>query len=207
MRPSSLIVCSTHWSIVLCSPIPFFGLHMEPNEYTVVAKNRLGVYFYRAEKKCPFCKAGVNDIYGDLANACHGREDAIGKHERVRDKIVSPCSSALLSPVVEKRTSFPKINHCFSYVLVPAWEAAKPAAFDVTVTWSLQSNSLTNAATKNGHALDAADERKYCLHNDICAKMGFSFVPLAIEVLVKTQSIVKKHSNVWLCEVTIVNSL
>ena len=68
-------------------------------------------------------------------------------------------------------------------IIVPTWKAGKPAEFAVTVTSSLQSNSLTNAATKAGYALDSADERKFCLHDDNCAKMGITFVPLAIEVL------------------------
>ena len=68
-------------------------------------------------------------------------------------------------------------------IFVPTGKTGKPAAFDVVVTSSLQSNSLTNAAAKAGYAIDAADERKYCLHDDNCAKMGIKFVPLAIEVL------------------------
>ena len=60
--------------------------------------------------KCPFCKAGVLDIYGDHAIACHGRGDTIARYDRIRDKLVSACSSANLSPVVEKRTSFQKTN-------------------------------------------------------------------------------------------------
>ena len=96
---------------------------------------------------------------------------------------MSPCSSANLSPVVEKKKLIPEKQSRPGDIFVPTWKAGKPAAFDVTVTSSLQSNSLTNAATKAGYALDAADERKYCLHDDNCAKMGITFVPYAIEVL------------------------
>ena len=163
-------------------PIPALGLHMAPNEFRISAKYRLGVPVYDAERKCPFCKAGVLDIYGDHAIACHGRGDAIARHDRIRDKLVSACSSANLSPVVEKKNLIPESQSCPGDIFVPTWKAGKPAAFDVTVNSSLQSNSLTNAATKAGYALDAADERKYCLHDDNCAKMGITFVPLAIEV-------------------------
>ena len=85
-------------------PIPALGLHMAPNEFKIRAKYRLGVPVYDVERKCPICKTGVLDIYGDHAIACHGRGDAIARHDRIRDKIVSACSSANLSPVVEKRT-------------------------------------------------------------------------------------------------------
>ena len=76
---------------------------MAPIEFKISAKYRLSVPVYDAEKKCPFCKAGVLDIYGDHAIACHGRGEAIARHDRIRDKIVSACSSANLSPVVEKK--------------------------------------------------------------------------------------------------------
>ena len=68
-------------------------------------------------------------------------------------------------------------------IFVPTWKAGKSAAFDETVISPLQSNSLTNAATEAEYAFDAADEEKYCLHDDNCAKMEIAFVPLAIEVL------------------------
>ena len=85
-------------------PIPALGLHMAPNEFRISAKYRLGVPVYDAEMKCTFCKAGVLGIFGDHAIACHGRGDAIARHDLIRDKIVSACSSANLSPVVKKRT-------------------------------------------------------------------------------------------------------
>ena len=133
---------------------------MAPNDFRVSAKYRLGVPVYDAERKCPFCKAGVFDIYGDHAIACHGWGDAIARHDRIRDKLVSACSSANLSPVVEKKNLIPESQSRPGDIFDPTWKAGKPAAFDVTVTSSLQSNSLTNAATKAGYALDAADERK-----------------------------------------------
>ena len=129
------------------------------------------------------CKAGVLDIHGDHAIACQGRGDAIATHDRIRDKIVSACLFANLSPEVEKKNLIPGSRSRPGDIFVPTWKAGKPARFDVTVTSTLQSNSLTNAATKTGYALDAADEREYCLHKDNCTKMGITFVPLAIEVL------------------------
>ena len=96
---------------------------------------------------------------------------------------MSACSSANLSPVVEKKNLIPETQSRPRDSFVPAWKAGKPAAFDVSVTSSLQSNPLTNAATKAGFELDAADERKYCLHDDYCTKKGFVLVPLAIEIL------------------------
>ena len=164
-------------------PIPALGLHMAPNEFRISAKYRLGVPVYEVEKKFLFCKAGVHDIYGDHAIACHGRGDAIVRHDRIRNKNsvwLLICESLTSSG---KKNIIPESQSRPGDIFVPTWKAGKPAAFDVTITSSLQPNSLTNAVTKARYALDAADERKYCLHEDNCAKMGITFVPLAVEVL------------------------
>ena len=115
---------------------------MAPNEFRISAKYRLGVPVYDEERKCPFCKAGVFDNYGDHAIACHGGGDAIAGHDQIRDKIVSACSSANLSPVVEKKNLTPESQSRPGDIFVPTWKAWKPAAFDVTVTSSMQSKSL-----------------------------------------------------------------
>ena len=75
-----------------------------------------------------------------------------------------------------------------------AWKAGKRAAFDVTVTSSLQSNSLTNASTKPGYAIDATVERKHCLHDVKCAKTGITFFPPAIEELGGVSASFKKKT-------------
>ena len=55
-----------------------------------------------------FCKTGVLDIYGDHAIACHSRSDEIARHDGIRDKIVSACSIANLSPEVERMKLVPE---------------------------------------------------------------------------------------------------
>ena len=82
----------------------------------------------------------------------------------------------------KKKNFIPESQSSHGAIFVPTWKAGKPVASDVTVTFLLQSNSLTNAATKAGYALDAADERKNCLHDNNCAKSWITIVPLAIEV-------------------------
>ena len=74
---------------------------------------------------------------------------------------MSACSSANLPPVVEKENLIPETQSRPGDIFVPTWKAGKLAAFDVTVTSLLQSNSLTNAGTKSGYAPDAADERTF----------------------------------------------
>ena len=72
--------------MVVCSPNPALVLHMALNEFRISAKQGLGVLVYDTERKCPFCKAAVTNIYGNHAIACHGRGDAIARHDRIRDK-------------------------------------------------------------------------------------------------------------------------
>ena len=164
--------------MVVCSPFPALGRHVAPNKSRVSAKYRFGFLVYNAETNCAFCNAGVPEIYGDHGAACHGRGDANARHDWIREKIMYSCSFANLSPVVEKNL-IPENRSRPCDIFVPIWKAGKPAAIDSTVTSSLQCNSLTNAATKAGYALDAADERKFCLQDDNCAKMGITFVLLA----------------------------
>ena len=85
----------------------------------------LGVPVYDAERKCPFCKASVFDIYGDHAIACHGRGEAITRHDWIRDKMVSACSSANLSSVVEKKKLIPESQSHPGDIFVPTWKARK----------------------------------------------------------------------------------
>ena len=131
-------------------PISALGLHMAPNEFRISVEYSFGDPVYDAGRKSPFCKAGVLDIYGDHAIACHGRGKAIARLDRIRGKIISAFSSANLSTVVEKKNFIPESQSRPGDVFVPTWKAGKPAAFDITVTSSPQSYSLFNAATKAG---------------------------------------------------------
>ena len=143
----------------------------------------MGVPVYDAPRKCPFCKASVVDIYGDHAIACHGRGDAIAKHDHIGDKTLSAWSSENLSQ---------------------AWKVGKHAAFDVSATPPLQSNSLNKAAT-NQYAFDAADEKRYCLHNKNRVKWESIFVPISMKSLAEYRQL-SKNTQAFDCNVTIVLS-
>ena len=84
-------------------PVPALGLHLSPCEFQISVKYRLGIAVYEGERKCPYCRSGILDIFGDHAIICHGRGDAISRHDRIRDRIASACSAANLSPVLEQR--------------------------------------------------------------------------------------------------------
>ena len=84
-------------------PIPSLGLHLQPNEFRVTLKYRIGVPLYIEERKCPYCQNGRLDKLGDDALSCHGRGDMISRHDRVRDRIFAACSTANLAPIYEQK--------------------------------------------------------------------------------------------------------
>ena len=102
------------------APIPALGLHLQPNEFRAALKYRLGIPLYDSDR-CPYCKSAILDIFGDHAVSCHGRGDIIPRHDRVRDTILTACSSANLSPDVSQNIFCRKIIQdqatCFCPVL------------------------------------------------------------------------------------------
>ena len=90
--------------------IPAIGLHLSAKLFQISVKYRLGIVVYDQERKCPYCKSGVLDTFGDHAVACRGRGDAIARHDRISDRIASPYLAANLSPVIEKRNLIAENN-------------------------------------------------------------------------------------------------
>ena len=164
-------------------PVPALGLHMCPSEFQISVKYRLGIAVYEDERKCPYCRSGTLDIFGDHAVICPGRGDAISRHDRIRDRFASACSAANLSPVIEKRNLIAGNGSRPGDIFLPSWKSGRPAALDVTVTSPLQPNIINHAAEKSGYAIEAAEERKYAQHENDCSEQGILFVPLAVESL------------------------
>ena len=105
-------LCPPHSVAWLAAPpICAIGQHPSAKEFQVSVNYRLGIAVYDKEKKCPYCKSGTLDTFGDHAVACHGRIDAISRHDRIRDCIASACSAANLSQVIEKRNLIAEKNH------------------------------------------------------------------------------------------------
>ena len=115
------------------APIPALGLHLHPIEFRAALKYRLGVPLYDSDRRCPYFKSAILDIFGDHAVSCHGRGNIISRHDRVRDTIMKACSSANLSPVCEQK-HLPENNSRPGDVYLPSFIAGQPAALDVTIT-------------------------------------------------------------------------
>lgn len=65
--------------------------------------------------------------------------------------------------------------------LVPNWSTGKPAAFDITVTSSLNPISLPEAKVTSGSAARMAEMRKHISNDPKCRALGWVCVPLAVE--------------------------
>ena len=113
-------------------PVPALGLHLSPSEFQISVKYRLGIAVYEDERKCPYCRSGTLDIFGDHAVICHGRGDAFSWHDRIRDRFASACSAANLSPVIEKRNLIAGNSSRPGDIFLPSWKLGRPAALDVT---------------------------------------------------------------------------
>ena len=119
-------------------------------EFQVSVKYRLGTAVYDQERKCPYCKSGTLDTFGDHAVACYGRGDAISRHDRIRYCMAFACTAANLSPVIEKRNLIAENISRLGDIYMLSWKSGQSAALDITVTSSLKRNIISHAAEKTG---------------------------------------------------------
>ncbi|KAL5509164.1 hypothetical protein EMCRGX_G004476 [Ephydatia muelleri] len=66
-------------------------------------------------------------------------------------------------------------------VLVPNWDLGKPAAFDLSVTSTLQSSALLEASVTVGSAAQLAENRKHNNSDKKCDELGWACIPLVVE--------------------------
>eukprot|EP00731_Ephydatia_muelleri_P003810 Em0001g3810a len=67
-------------------------------------------------------------------------------------------------------------------VLVPNWDLGKPAAFDLSVTSTLQSSALLEASVTAGSAALLAENRKHKNSSDKkCDELRWACIPLVVE--------------------------
>ena len=163
------------------APISALGLHLQPIEIRSALKYCLGVPLYDSDRRCPYCKSATLDIFGDDAVSCHGRGDIISRHDRVRDTIMTACSSANLSPVFQQKYLLPENNSRPGDVYLPSFIAGQPEALDVTITSPLQACLISDAARTCGFALTLAEDKKIGQYYQKCSDMGIHFIPLALE--------------------------
>ena len=66
-------------------------------------------------------------------------------------------------------------------VLVPNWVLGKPAAFDLSVTSTLNAHIFQEACVTAGSAALAAQIRKHRVNDERCRELGWVCIPLVVE--------------------------
>ena len=161
---------------------PGLGLLLQPAEFVVALRYRLGHPVYSAEGPCPAC-GRHSDKLGNHALNCAWQGERIARHNRLRDTIHSTAVAAALAPTKEGRFLLPGQGGKPADILIPLWAGGKDAALDVTVINPLQDAEVHGAATTPGHALNTAHKRKLDKSWEACHSQGIEFVPIAVESL------------------------
>ena len=136
------------------------------------------------ESKCPLCAGErVADPFGDHQVGCGGNGDWIHRHHSLRDSLFSAAQSAALAPRKEASSLIPGSSSHPADIYLPNSCRGRPAALDVTVISTLQSLTLTGAASTQGHALRVGEERKTAAHHAASRFVGVVFIPLVVKSL------------------------
>ncbi len=163
-------------------PSKALGLHLQDLEFRLCLQYWLGLRMVEEGAPCPVCQR-VADPYGDHQIGCGGNGDRIHRHDSIRDAVFSAAQSAALAPRREVPALVPGSSSRPADIYLPTWKRGQPAALDVTVISTLQSLTLSGAASTPGHALSVAAERKRTAHATACHSVGITFIPLVVESL------------------------
>ena len=182
-RMNSLSIPGSHagdWLTVV--PSPGLGLRLQPAEFVVALRHRLGHPIFSSDGPCPAC-GQASDRLGDHAMNCAWNGERIARHNALRDTLHSTAANAALAPTKEGRFLLPGEGGRPADIYVPQWSGGKDAAFDVTIINPLQAAQVNGAAATPGHALNEAHRRKLDKSWEACNRQGFNFIPLAAECL------------------------
>ena len=158
------------------------GLHLDPAEFQIAVMWWLGISS-SIQSVCPFCPDITLDPLGHHAVSCRHGGDVVIRRNRLRNIFAEFCRRAHLSVRVEVGQGLSRVqsNSRPADVLVDAWERAKPAAFDVTVTSPLTPATLHDTCNSAGVAAHKAECRKHSSNDPKCQELGWVCVPLAVE--------------------------
>ncbi|KAL5463779.1 hypothetical protein EMCRGX_G032713 [Ephydatia muelleri] len=165
--------CSGSWGL---------NLHLDPSEFQAGIKWWLGIDSSQSAN-CPYCPSHCLDPLGHHALTCKYRGDVVSRHNRLRDVFLESCRRACIGARVEAGSGLGHDQHRTrpADVLVPDWVLGKPAAFDITVTSSLNPSTCTEASAMAGSAALAAEQWKHHANVAKCSELGWKCVPLAVE--------------------------
>ena len=180
---SSSAAHASSWLSVV--PSVGLGLHLVSSEFHTAVKCIwwLGMNS-TARASCPFCPDTALDPLGHHAVSCRHGGDVVIRHNRLQNIIADFCRRAHLSVQIEVGRGLLGTHNYTrpADVLVDGWNRAKPAAFDVTVTSRLTPVTLNEASINEGTTALAAETRKHAANDTRCQALGWSCIPLAVEI-------------------------
>ena len=129
--------------------------------------------------KLPSC---VLDDFGHHSLTSKHGGDVVSRHNKLRDVFYDFCQRACLGPRLEMGCGAGSDSQSRpADVLVPNWDLGKPAAFDLSVTSTLQSSALLEASVTAGSAAQLAENRKHNNSDKKCDELGWACIPLVVE--------------------------
>ena len=164
------------------APVAALGLYLQPSEFTMAARYRLGIPVYDQAGPCPACHR-PSDRLGDHSLCCGHQGERISRHNRLRDALHDVAASAALGPVKEGRFLLPGSDRRPADVFIPGWAAGRDAALDVTVVNPLQAGTVVGASVTPGHALEYRYNAKMSESLEACDRQGIAFLPIVLESL------------------------
>ena len=105
--------------------------------------------------------------------------DVVSHHNR-RDIFNDLCHRACLAPQLEMG-GWSRQHTRPADVLVPNWVLGKPAAFDLSVTLTLNTQIFQVASVTGGSAALAAQICKHGLNDERCRELGWACIPFVVE--------------------------
>ena len=156
----------------------YYGIaHLDPAEFQIAVMWWLGMNS-SIQSVCPFCPNITLDPLGHHAVSCRHGGDVVIRHNRLQNIFAEFCHHAHISVIVEVGQGLSRVqsNSRHADVLVDAWNRAKPAAFDVTVTSPLTPATLHDACNSAGVAAHKAECRKHSSNDPKCQELGWVFL-------------------------------
>ena len=140
------------------------------------------VPLHNGQFACPECR-GSADPFGDHQVGCGGNGDRISRHNATRDVVFNAPQSAALAPSKEAPNLVPDFSVRPADIVLPNWNRGRPAAVYVHFIFPLQQQTLAEAASTPGHALQVGVRRKLVSNLSACRSVGVEFVTFVIETL------------------------
>ena len=97
--------------------------------------------------------------------------DVVSHHNRLRDIFNDYCHRACLAPELEVG-GWSRGHSRSADVLVPNWVLGKPAAFDLSVTSTLNAQIFQEVSVTAGLASLAVQIRKHRVNHERCRELG-----------------------------------